>query len=138
MGKIYVLSYSVTKNLGFIFDNNIDFKSHISKFIKKSFISLQLIHANCRTLTNELKIVLCNTLILSNFNLCDVLCGSCIYNVVKNFNFCDVLCGSCIYNVVKNCFKRSPNFCLQLIFDIRRVERVSHCSRWMGWVLICN
>lgn len=92
-------------NLGVIFDNNC-FKPHINKFIKKLFIDLKLLYVSRHALIKKLNIVLCNTLVLSNFKFCYVLYGSFIDKVDKNHIQC------------------TQNSWLQLIFDIIREKSI--------------
>lgn len=66
-----------------------------------------------------MKIVLWNTLILSNFH------------------FCDVLYGRYIDNVDRSRIQRIQNSCLYFIYGIRRGERVLHKLKWDGWVSMC-
>lgn len=102
----YIVSYSKNR--------------YYKKPFQKSFISLNLLYANHHTLTKELIIVLCNTLVLSNFY------------------FYDLLYRSCIDNVDKSCIQLTQKSCLRFIFGIRRGKRVSPNLKWAGWVSMCN
>ncbi|KAF2905156.1 hypothetical protein ILUMI_01031 [Ignelater luminosus] len=59
------------RNFGLYLDNSLCFKAHVSKVIQKTYASLKMLYAYMSMLDTNLKIMLCNSMILSQFNFCD-------------------------------------------------------------------
>lgn len=108
------------KNLGMFLDCDLRFSQHISKCLQKAYSSLRLIYTNRTVLSPRIKAILCDSLVLSNFNHCDV-----VYN-------------SCITSADKNRIQKMQNSCLRLIFGIRKYDRISHTLRDTKWLDMQN
>lgn len=104
------------KNLGIHFDSNLRFRPHVNNLIKKSYFALKTLYANRFMISQKLKIQLCDSLVLANFN------------------FCDVVYGPCIDGVDGRRVQRVQNSCLRFIYGIRRRERISHMVERTGWL----
>lgn len=90
------------KNLGVMLDVNFRFKNHISNCVRKAYCKLKLLYSSRHLLNTKLKILLCDTLVLSQFN------------------YCDVLYGPCLDQVEKQRIQKVQNSCLRFIYGIRR------------------
>jgi len=108
------------KNLGVIVDCELRFKQHITDLLKKSYSILKMLYMNRQILNHELKKMLCNSLILSKFDYCDVVYHACLDSV--DVNRIQVL----------------QNACLRFIYSIRKWEPISHTLRWAGWLNMAN
>lgn len=104
------------KNLGFVLDNKLRFKEHITSLLQKAYTSLKLIYGQRHCLNQKIKTLLCESLVLSNFNY-----GDCVY-------------GPCLDNVDRTRVQKVQNSCLRLIFGIRRPNRVSHKLKDVHWL----
>jgi len=104
------------KNLGVVIDSELRFKKHISYLMQRSFNALKMLYNHRKILNQKTKVMLCDSLVLSHFNYCDV-----VYN-------------NCIDAVDKKRIQRVQNSCLRFIWGVRRRERVSHLVRRTGWL----
>lgn len=105
------------KNLGLLMDTDLRFSGHINNCVKRAFANLKLIY-NQRALLNEnLRKMLCDSIVLSHFNYCDVLYGPC-------------LLGSDAKRI-----QLMQNSCVRLVGGIRGRERgVSAKLREINWL----
>lgn len=108
------------KSLGVTFDSDMRFKSHIKNLMQKSFSSLKLIYA-CRHILN--------------FNLRKMLCESL---VLSHFNYCDVVFGFCIDEYDKRRIQKVQNSCCRIIFGLRKYDRISHKIKECKWLNMNN
>lgn len=112
------LSCSISaKNLGLKLDVNLRFSEHVNGCIQRAFTNLKLIFNQRHLLSTNLKKLLCDSLVLSQFTYCDVLYGSCLLaQDAKRIQ------------LIQNC-------CVRLIGGIRRYDRgVSAKLREVGWL----
>lgn len=105
-----------SRNLGLIIDNKLRFKEHINKCIQKAFINIKLIYNSRQFLTTSMKTILCEALVLSHFN------------------FCDIVYGPAIDSADANRIQKVQNSCLRLIFGVRKRERISHKLKELSWL----
>jgi len=115
-----ILLQSTTKNLGVIIDKNLRFKDHVTRCIQRAYGNLKLIYSQRHSLTVEVKKLLCETLVLSQFNYADVVYGPCL----DAFD---------VYRIQK-----VQNSCLRLIFGIRKYDRISHTLAKIKWLNMSN
>lgn len=108
---------TTARNLGLLLDTDLRFSGHVNNCIKRAFANLKLIYSQ-RTLLNEgLRKVLCDSIVLSHFNYCDVLYGPCLLE-------CDA-----------RRIQLMQNSCVRLIGGIRGRERgVSAKLREIHWL----
>jgi len=108
------------KNLGVIIDSDLRFKSYISSLLQKSYSTLKLLYSNRHILNKDLKITLCDSLILSNFNYCDVLYNSCLDQ--------------------QDCkrIQMVQNACLRFIYGLRKHDHVSQYLERAGWMCMAD
>lgn len=104
------------KNLGLVFDNNLRFRKHVNLMLKRSYCSLKLIYPNRHILDMGVKKMLCDSLVLSHFNHCDV-----VYD-------------TCLDSFDKKRIQKVQNSCMRLIFGIRRRAHISHKLKELNWL----
>lgn len=107
---------SSAKNLGVEMDSVLRFHEHINTKIKTAFFKLKLIYSQKSYLNSSLKRMLCDSLVLSAFNYCDVL-----YN-------------SCITKHDASRIQLIQNSCARLVCGIRRGNPISHKIKEIGWL----
>jgi hypothetical protein len=66
------------RNLGLVFDGCLNFESHITECSRNCFYRLKLLYKIRPFLSVELRILLCESLILSKLNYCDTIYGPCL------------------------------------------------------------
>lgn len=108
------------KNLGVIVDSSLRFTEHISYCVQRAFVRLKLLYSNRHILNKKLKIMLCDSLILSVFN------------------HGDVVYGNCLTNIEKRRIQLMQNSCLRLIYGIKKYERISHKLKESNWLNMQN
>ncbi|KAF2898411.1 hypothetical protein ILUMI_07763 [Ignelater luminosus] len=96
------------RNLEFIIDHTLRFREHVDGCVRQFFSALKILYNSRQVLNQKTKIALCESLVLSRFNHCDVLYGPCM----------DALTSRRIQVV--------QNSCLRFIFGIKRIQRISH------------
>ncbi|KAF2900646.1 hypothetical protein ILUMI_05539 [Ignelater luminosus] len=72
------------RNLGLYLDDSLCFKTHVSKAIQKAYASLKLLYANRFMLNTNLEIMLCDSMVFSQFNFCDQVYGACLDKIDVN------------------------------------------------------
>lgn len=102
--------------LGVNLDTNFRFKTHIKKLMQRSFSSLKLIYSNRHLLNYKLRIMLCDSLVLSHFN------------------YCDFIYGFCIDQFDKNRLQKVQNSCCRMIFGLRKFDHISHKIKDVNWL----
>nr|CAH7727550.1 unnamed protein product [Callosobruchus chinensis] len=112
--EIQILEKS--KNLGLILDNDLRFRDHVACNIRKAYTALQLLYPHRAYLPVEAKKILCETLVLSQFN------------------FCSPVYGPCIDQDTLSRLQRVQNSCIRFIFGIRKYEHVSHKLKELKWL----
>lgn len=115
-----IVNLDVAKSLGVILDSEIRFASHINKVLQKAYANIKLIYANRHSIPQRTKIMLCESLVLSLFNYSDMLYG-------PSLNY-----------LYKQKIQKVQNFCLRLIYGIRRGQRISHKLKDVGWLNMYN
>lgn len=96
------------RNLGVFLDCDLRFKAQVSNCLRNAFVKLKLIFNNRFFLNTKVKILLCETLVLSQFN------------------FCDALYDPCIDKDDSKRIQRMQNSCLRLIYGIRKYSSISY------------
>lgn len=103
-------------SLGVIVDHALRFKTHVRNCIGKAYCNLKLIYANRYMLNKKLKIMLCDLLVLSQFNYADTLYTHCID--------------------AEDCrrIQLVQNNCLRLIYGIKKYERITYKLKETNWL----
>lgn len=81
--RIYIAGQSIeqvweARNLGVLMDNRLRFENHVSDVVKKCFYRLKVLYKMRDFLSVELRQMLCESLVLSKLNYCDVVIGPCL------------------------------------------------------------
>uniref|UniRef100_A0A1Y1M988 Reverse transcriptase domain-containing protein n=1 Tax=Photinus pyralis TaxID=7054 RepID=A0A1Y1M988_PHOPY len=108
------------KNLGLWMDYDLRFKQHITAISRRAFGNLKLIFNHRQSLSYHLKVLLCESLVLSNFN------------------YCDSVYGPCLDRSDTDRIQKIQNSCLRLIFGVKKYERISHKIKEVGWLNMGN
>ena len=96
------------RNLGIILDTSFRYRYHVSNCLKKAYYKLKLLFPHRSYLPRNIKTLLCEILILSNFNFC---CQVYAPSLDKEF---------------QNKIQKVQNSCIRYIFGILKHEHVSH------------
>ena len=108
------------RNLGVVIDAELRFRDHVGTLVRRAFGILKMLYANKEILNVDLRRRLCDSLVLSHFN------------------FCDVLYGSFLDSVSKGRVQRVQNSCLRFIYGVRRGNRISGKLRTANWLSMEN
>lgn len=105
-----------SKVLGLWLDSELRFDKHISECIRKSIFKLKMLYSSRTMLDTSLKLMLCESLVLSTFNHCNVVYGPCL--------------------TAANCqrIQKIQNYCLRFAYGIRRRCSVRHKLKDAGWL----
>jgi len=104
------------KNLGVYFDSDLRFKHHITKCLQHGYSVLKLLFSNRHLLSQDIRRILCDSLILSKLNYCDTV-----------YHFC--LDGTDIRRI-----QVLQNACLRFVYGVRRREHISPFLARSGWL----
>lgn len=104
------------KSLGVVLDASLRFKTHINICIGRAYSSLKLIYSSRQFLNKTVKTMLCDLLVLSQFN------------------YADALYTHCIDSKDSKRIQLVQNNCLRLIHGIRKYEHISHKLKETGWL----
>lgn len=107
---------SCVKNLGLHIDNDLRFTEHVSQAVKRAYAGLKLLYTNRHVFDKNTKTLLCNSLVLSHFN------------------YCDVIYGPCLTAFDSNRVQKVQNSCLRLIHGIRKFQHISHAFELSEWL----
>lgn len=114
-GEIIYFQDSV-RNLGLIMDHNLRFAGHVSRCLSRAYLNLRMIY-QCRAYLNKYnRQLLCESLVLSHMNFCDVVYGPCLT----------------VFDV--NRVQKLQNCCLRYIHGIRKYEPITHTLKLTGWL----
>lgn len=108
------------RNLGILLDTNLRFREHVKKLIQKSYSSLKILYSSRHLLNTKLKIMLCESLVLSQFN------------------YCDFIYGSCIDSFDKNRIQKVQNSCCRFVYKLRKYDHVSRNINDTNWLSMDN
>lgn len=108
----------VCRNLGLELDDDLTFEQHVSKVIKRAFSQLKSIYSVKEILNYENRIILCESLVLSQFN------------------YADVVYGPCLTKANRKRLQRIQNSCIRLVFGLRKYDHISHKYEAIKWLNI--
>lgn len=108
------------KSLGLMIDSDLRFSIHVSNMLRKAYASLKMMYPHRRCLSRDVKILLCDSLVLSHFNYCDNVYGPCL-------DAADV-----------GRIQKVQNSCLRFIYGIRRPNRISYKLQEAQWLSMHN
>ncbi len=104
------------KNLGVIFDSHFNWESHINKLVSHSYLKLKSIYRFKHLLSPQLKLNLCDSLVLSSFNYCDILFSN-------------------IGKAHQAKIQQVQNSCLRFAFNVRKYDHITpylQSSKWLN------
>lgn len=78
VGNEPVECVSEARNLGLTMDSHLHFENHVAESVRNCFYRLKLLYRIRPYLSEEIRIRLCETLVLSRLNYCDVVFGPCL------------------------------------------------------------
>lgn len=100
--RINISEYS--KNLGLWLDENLRFTKHVNYLCQSSYIILKQLYSQRDIMSSNLKLQLCNSLIISKLS------------------YCDTVYGPALLNVDSMRLQRIQNSCYRFSFGIRKFE----------------
>ena len=107
-------------SLGLVVDDGLRFEQHANKMIGRAYSALKGLFCSRDILTRPMKKLLCDSVVLSHFNHCDVVYSSCLTSRMKRR-----------IQVVQNS-------CLRFIHGIRRRDHISHTLKDTGWLSMAD
>ena len=129
------------RNLGVLMDNRLRFHSHVMEVVRSCFYRLKVIYKVRQYLSEELRIYLCESLILSKLNYADTVIGECLLSHTKKLiqrvqNACARFCFTIPprthitpylnkSNLMNMASRRSLHFAC-LLFGVMRTQRPAY------------
>lgn len=104
------------KSLGLILDDSLRFREHVMRSIQRAYGALRLLYPHRSYIPTATKKVLCETLVLSQFN------------------YCSPIYGFCLDQETHSRVQRVQNSCIRFIYGIRKYEHVSHKLKELRWL----
>lgn len=120
MGSTVLPVKRVARSLGLCIDSELRFRDHISQCLKNAYFALKLIKPHRHSMSEKLKLSLCDTLVLSIFNHCDVIYGPCL--------------DSCCIRRIQTL----QNSCLRMVYGVRKRDHISNRLEQAGWLNMYN
>jgi len=108
------------RNLGLYLDSDLRFKVHVTKCLQYAYSTLKLLFSHRHILNQELKKLLCDSLVLSKLNYCDT-----VYN-------------SCLDSIDIRRIQVLQNSCLRFIYGMRRRDHITSALLRSGWLRMCD
>lgn len=105
------------KNLGLWIDNNLRFSKHVNHLVQKSFGKLKLLYTHKDFLSSDVKLKLCDSLILSALT------------------YCDIVYWPALLNRDKVSLQMIQNQCLRFTYNLRKFDHISTsfvASKWLN------
>lgn len=107
----------VCKNLGVLMDEDLRFREHVSSIIQKSVFKLKLLYLNKDILDPNIKLTLCNSLVL------------------PHLAYCNVVFWPTLLQKDKDSLQKLQNFCLRFSYSLRKYDHISEYflqSKWFS------
>lgn len=104
------------KNLGLVIDSRLRFAEHVKVCLQKAYMNLKHIYSIRKFINNKTKILLCDSLVLSQFN------------------FADSVYGPCLDKATVLRIQRVQNACLRLIYGVSKKQHISHKLALVPWL----
>lgn len=116
MSEEVIVFSETAKNLGVIMDDKLNFKSHVSHICRSAYVTLKGLYHIKDYVTTELKIKLCDSLVLSKLNYCDAVYGP-------------GLTAEC-----SNRIQKVQNSCVRFSMHIPRWQHITPYLKEVGWL----
>lgn len=104
------------KNLGLVMDQNLNYSKHVSNLNKSAYLALKSLYHLKDYLPKAAKLKLCDALVLSRLNYCDVVYGPCLR--VEDINR----------------LQKVQNSCVRYSLQIPRRQHISPHLKQIGWL----
>lgn len=114
-GKLLSVSEEC-KNLGVYIDDNLRFSSHVNNIVRKSYAKLKLLYIHKDYLSTEVKLKLCDSLILSYIS------------------YCDTVYWPALLNIDKQTLQKIQNACVRYCYKLRKFDHISVKFRETHWL----
>lgn len=105
-----------TKNLGLYLDIGLRFSRHVNYIVQKSYIKLKLLYMHRDFLSVDVKLKLCDSLILSYIN------------------YCDVVYWPALTMGDRLSLQRIQNACVRFCYNLRKFDHISNKFLETGWL----
>lgn len=105
-----------SKILGITLDSDLRFREYVKRLMQKSYSSLRLLYSERHAMSINIKITLCNALVLSHFN------------------YCDFVYGSCLDLRDKHRIQSVQNACCRFVFSLRKYDHISAEFKSLNWL----
>ncbi|VEN61176.1 unnamed protein product [Callosobruchus maculatus] len=115
-----VCATNLVRNLGFLMDNDLRFRSHVNQIIQRGYNALRNLYRSKHFLDSELKKRLCDSLVL---NLT---------------NYGDVVYGPCLDQLSANKIQKLQNSCARFITKFNRREHCTPHINNLKWLKMHN
>lgn len=100
-----------TRNLGILMDSSLRFEDYVLSIVKNCMFRLKVLYKIRNLLSEEVRLTLCESLVLSKLN------------------YCDIVIGPCLLSSSKRAIQRVQNACIRYCY---RVPRKSHITPWLN------
>lgn len=107
---------STVRSLGLFLDSGLRFREHVSVCLRRAYYALKLLFAHRHSLETNTKLMLCDSLVLSQLN------------------FCDVVYGPCLDCASARRIQVLQNSCLRFAYGVRRRQHISSKLLESGWL----
>lgn len=104
------------KNLGLYLDVDLRFTTHVNCLLQKSYCKLKTLYIHKDFLSPDIKLRLCDALILSNLA------------------YCDIVFWPALLSKDKNSLQKIQNSCLRFIYNLRKFDHISDKFRESHWL----
>lgn len=95
-------------SLGVVMDNTFRYRQQVSRYVRKAYSNLKILYQHRYYLSIDVKLMLCNSLVLSTFM------------------YCSTVYGPCIDGRDRKRIQRVQNACLRFVYGIRKYDHISH------------
>lgn len=136
------------RNLGVLMDPHLRFEEHILNIVRNCFYRLKVLYNIRHFISVDLRIKLCESLVLSKFNYCDTVFGPCLFNKTQKLiqrvqNACARFCFSipprtsvspylCDANLLKM-KQRQHLHLVSLLFNVIKLGKPSYLLTKITW-----
>lgn len=104
------------KNLGIFIDADLRFSQHVSHLIRKSFAKLKILYVHKDFLSTDIKLRLCDSLILSHLA------------------YCDTVFWPALLQNDRDSLQKIQNCCLRFCFNLRKFDHISAKFKESNWL----
>lgn len=104
------------RNLGVQFDTDLRFLGHVNNLLQKCYFKLKLLYAHRDVLSTDIKLRLCDSLILSLIS------------------YCDVVYWPALRQQDRHSLQKLQNACVRFSYNLRKFDHISDCFRESHWL----